>query len=185
MNKGIERAEGDVIGIINSDDWYEPDALEIISKTIQGQKISGEFVIHGLMNPYSESDNRYVFTNGCNSNFLEKGDMIPHPTCFISKSTYVTLGSYDTRYFIAADLDRMLHFYNSKVVQFINIHKVIANFRAGGISTKEENSKRIQAEHAVVCKQYGITPRGVSEYKTLLRIQVASFVLKVIARAKG
>ena len=34
MNKGIKRASGDIIGIVNSDDWLEPDALENVQKSV-------------------------------------------------------------------------------------------------------------------------------------------------------
>ena len=47
MNKGIKRADGDIIGIINSDDWYEKDALENVLNSDTGEEY---LVFHGLMN---------------------------------------------------------------------------------------------------------------------------------------
>jgi glycosyltransferase involved in cell wall biosynthesis len=82
MNKGIHEADGKLIGIVNSDDYYEPDALEIIQRTYCGEKYQ---VLYGLLRTVQNGKEVMVYLK--NHENLER-DMIAHPSCFITKATY-------------------------------------------------------------------------------------------------
>lgn len=127
MNKGISYATGDVIGIINSDDWYELDAVEKVIKCFE--KTDAD-VVYGKMK---------VWENGkCRMGKKVLPEeiwhtMIPHPTVFIKKNVYDRYGCFDLKYKIAADYDLVLRLWTSGVkVHYID--EVISNFRKGGIS---------------------------------------------------
>jgi len=139
MNKGIKLATGDLIGIINSDDWYEQDAVQImINAYTQNPNFS---IFHGLLR-FVDKDGAMQQVLGNHHNFLNKG-MIEHPTCFIHKSVYKKL-QFDTDYSVVADYDFML-----KAVQygfkFYFIEQIIANFSYGGMSTSFKSAKETLA----------------------------------------
>lgn len=128
MNKGIALAKGEMIGLINSDDFYEPDAVEQIMRQVGEEKYQicyGE--IRKLKDGIEESI--VIFSHY----FLEER-MIGHPACFISKETYEKYGVYDVRYKSAADYEFMLRLFKQKDVKFIPVYSIIANFSSGGMS---------------------------------------------------
>jgi glycosyltransferase involved in cell wall biosynthesis len=128
MNKGIDLASGEIIGIINSDDWYENDTLENIFKISFGQS---NLVIHGLCRYFNDNEiNQIIGYHHSNLPLYS----ISHPTCFVSNSLYLANGKFDTKYKIAADYDLLLRFYLNKVT-FIFVELVIANFQNGGASS--------------------------------------------------
>lgn len=151
MNKGIRLSKGDVIGIINSDDFYELDAVENIIKYMNSEKYQ---VLYGACNLIYKD--RVINTVKKSYQKLNK-DMIPHPTCFVTRQTYHDFGLFLPSFKIAADYELMLRFYTSKKVTFKQIPKTIANFREGGISTKPEMEKKRTFEKACIRYWYGET----------------------------
>lgn len=132
MNKGIALASGDIIGIINSDDWYEPKAFEKVRKCFQE---SDTEAVYGRMN--------LIYENG-ETEILIPSDIekiryemeIPHPTVFLKKELYERYGVFQLRYAIAADYEFILKLY-VKGVRFTYIDQSLANFRMGGISVQQ------------------------------------------------
>jgi len=128
MNKGINLASGEMVGIINSDDWYEIDALENMYKFSSTQS---NIVIHGLCRYFNNNEiNQIIGYHHSNLPLYS----ISHPTCFVSRSLYVEKGKFDTKYKIAADYDLLLMFYLDSV-KFIFVESIIANFQNGGASS--------------------------------------------------
>lgn len=127
MNKGIKMATGDVIALLNSDDFYEPDALANIVENIPRKE---NFVVYGMVRFLKNEREDSVILNSHNS-LPER--MIMHPACFVSKSVYGKY-QYDTAYKSAADYDLFLRLYYDNDIMFIPVYKIIANFRLGGMS---------------------------------------------------
>lgn len=131
MNKGLAIAKGELIGIINSDDWYEEGAVE---EVVNAYKRSGSAVYHGIQRTYF---NEEIIDLKCTSSSqLHKG-MIEHPTCFVPKYFYDQYGFFDEAYRYVADYEFMLRL-QRKGVPFIVIEDVLANFREGGASHRPE-----------------------------------------------
>ena len=103
MNKGIELSTGEVVGILNSDDWYESFVFKKVMQCFIEQK--NVDIIHGFLN--FVSNERVVRTVRSNSDFLSQG-MIEHPACFLRKKIYDSIGKFDTFYRSAADYDFFL-----------------------------------------------------------------------------
>ena len=161
MNKGIKMASGDIIGIINSDDWYESNALEIINA--EYNKINDyNSIMYGLLRQYK--DNKFFQIKGNSHEFL-KDNMIPHPTCFVPKQIYDKYGSFSLDYRIVADYELMLRFYNIPEVNFHRVEKVLANFRIGGAS----NGYKATKETIRLKKNYKILSR---KKEFLLKLKV-------------
>ncbi|MCR5106625.1 MAG: glycosyltransferase, partial [Lachnospiraceae bacterium] len=83
MNKGIELSKGDVVGIINSDDWYEDNAVETVSRNYSGKGFDlfyADLLMHtpqGKTFVKHSRDRKYATSRDWN-----------HPTTFIKKSIY-------------------------------------------------------------------------------------------------
>ena len=102
MNKGIRAASGELIGIVNSDDYYEKDALEMIAQVYQGYDYT---IIYGMLRTILDGKEVAVYLK--NHEFLKK-DMIAHPACFVTKKTYDRFGGYSLQYPYSADYEFML-----------------------------------------------------------------------------
>ncbi len=147
MNKGIALATGEIIGIINSDDWYEEGALEAVRKCFQA--VNAE-VVYGRMNVVNE--NEEVSTLIPTDIRKIRYEMeIPHPTVFIKREVYDKYGYFQLKYKIASDYELLLRFY-SRGVKFFYLDKVLANFRLGGVSQREE--RKCVLETVTISKQY-------------------------------
>lgn len=134
MNKGIARSTGDVIGIVNSDDWLEPDALEIINDAANGVEEVRVYT----------GDIRYYYVNGevqvisYNCSKLKRCSKlyligVNHPATFVPKRLYEKYGMFDTNLKIMADGDFITRLYFNNV-PFEFIPKVLSNQTDGGAS---------------------------------------------------
>ena len=131
MNKGIKLASGYLIGIVNSDDWYEYDTVEQIIKNYSGSPYE---VVYGMQRTYLDGREKSVFIY--HHDFLPQ-QMITHPTCFVTKASYDMFGTFDTQYRSAADYDLMLRFYESGKIVFTPVMRVLSNFQLGGMSSSQ------------------------------------------------
>lgn len=131
MNKGIRLAKGNLIGIVNSDDWYEEDTVEQIVKHYQGNPYE---VVYGMQRTFLNGKEKATFIY--HHDFLPE-QMITHPTCFVTKEAYNELGVFDLKYRSAADYDLMLRFYESGKVVFTPVYQVLSNFQLGGMSSSQ------------------------------------------------
>jgi glycosyltransferase involved in cell wall biosynthesis len=126
MNKGLEMTTGELIGIINSDDYYQDLALETISA--EYLKDSSYDVYHGLLNYYNSG--KLSMIKGGDSSVLTH-HMIEHPTCFLKKKTYEKHGFFNCKYKYVADYELLCRV-KKNGGKFKLIDKVIANFYDGG-----------------------------------------------------
>ncbi len=131
MNKGIQLATGDIIGIINSDDIlahnkvFERVAEEM--KDYDGIYSNLLMLDENLNEPYRLFKSKKVSKN--------LGWHMPHPTLYLKKEVYEKYGNFNLKYKISADLDFMLRLIKSGVnLKYINDYFVF--MRAGGASTK-------------------------------------------------
>jgi glycosyltransferase involved in cell wall biosynthesis len=129
MNKGIQRTKGELIGIINSDDWYEQGSFSLVVDNYVQSAID-EIVLYGLLRFYKKNK---LFTIKSHSHLFLNEDMIMHPTCFLSKKVYEKHGLFDLRFKYASDYDLMLSLID-KGVEFKLIERIIANMDMNGAS---------------------------------------------------
>jgi glycosyltransferase involved in cell wall biosynthesis len=126
MNKGIKMSTGDIIGIVNSDDYYEIDAVEKVLKYSNPNKYR---VVYGYMNLIK----RNWIDSVCKKNHINLDkEMIPHSTCFLSRRIYQKYGLFLEWFKMAADYELMLRLIEKEDVEFIQVKEIISNFRLGG-----------------------------------------------------
>lgn len=133
MNKGVKRATGEFIGILNSDDWYELNSVEVIVESfVKDPELQ---LVHGNMARYN-SNNSLISIYGKRTskfNFLDKTPY-SHPTCFIKTGVYKNYGNFDTQFNTASDYDFMLRIYYSNI-KTLHIDRLITNVQLVGITT--------------------------------------------------
>ncbi len=135
MNKGIQMATGDVIGIINSDDCYHD--IETIANIVDIYKKKKEwFVLHGKIRYFHEDGTITVDVPKQNPEYIKRGPFIFHPTMFVPKKFYDRVGCFNVKYSIAADYDLMLRLYLGGC-PFIYMDKIVTDMYAGGASDKK------------------------------------------------
>lgn len=148
MNKGVKIAKGEFVGILNSDDWYEIGALKKVVNYIDSN--SNVDVFHGLLRIIKVENNEPSLIRGHYSFNLNNG-MIEHPTCFVKRKLFDTIGGFDLSYKSAADYDWMLKVRNEGA-SFLLIPEILANFRTGGMS----DSSKGALEEVLIKKNFGI-----------------------------
>lgn len=132
MNKGIKKAKGDIIGILNSDD--------ILANKNVFKKIVDTFEKENCDYTYSDlvfMDNETMsipIRNFKSSKQKKWGWHPPHPTLYVKKSIYNSVGCYNLEYKIAADYDFMLRMLKQNYKGYY-INEYLIKMRAGGAST--------------------------------------------------
>lgn len=128
FNKGIEMSSGSIIGMINADDWYAPDAVARVVAAI-----GNHHVAHGDLHRW-EQDRPHAIVVGEHRR-LYREMTINHPTVFVRRECYLRYGLFDERYECAMDYDLLLRLLTAGC-SFIHIPAVLANMRRGGLSDK-------------------------------------------------
>lgn len=138
MNKGIERSSGTIIGIVNSDDWLEADALETVyASFVDNGERTDCIYCGGIDFHYQDGTTKRMLTNL--QSFYKQTHLyimsgIRHPATFVPKIIYDKHGLFDADMKLSADQDFILrcHFHG---VKFVAIEKVLSNMTEGGLST--------------------------------------------------
>lgn len=152
MNKGIRLAKGEIIGMINAGDYYEPEAVENIVNAFLKEKQAGIF--HGNVNMLNEDGSFFKLKKpNTDLNQLYKGISLFHPTFFVHKSIYEEKGLYDIVYKSSADFDFALrnHLLGTP---FYYLDTVIANFRLGGYSTVNKLNANLESREILYKNGY-------------------------------
>lgn len=179
LNKGIEKATGDVIGFLHSDDLYEhSQVLETIAKTFKEHGV--ESVYGDLTYVKKESPEtivRYWKSGPFSTKRLKSGWMPPHPTFYVRREIYERYGAFDLRYKIAADYDSVLRFLGKEKISTHYIPEVLVRMRVGGESNRSlKNLYRKSKEDYMAMKSNGIGGLDALILKNLSKIQ--QFIIK-------
>lgn len=138
MNKGVQRATGEVVGILNSDDFYRHSrVLEEVADAFAADPALE--VLLGDVDFVSDEDlNKPVRTyraTGFRPWMFRLGLMPPHPAVFVRKSTYERAGLYKLGYKIAADFDFLIRVLLIDGAKYHIAEKHWVRMRTGGAST--------------------------------------------------
>ncbi len=137
MNKGVGLATGELVGIINSDDWYEPIAVETAVKAYQEEPYDLFYADINLI----RADGSVIVKHSRFDKFPSSRHW-NHPTTFITKKTYEEQGGYLCQT-VYDDFDLILRLRRANKKAVIR-NVVLANFRTGGVSNEKNLKKCIQ-----------------------------------------
>ena len=133
FNKGLHLATGEIIGILNSDDWYEPDTLKTVSLELLNNT-SYDYLV-GSLRYWDKTGGSYII-NPDKKYYKKIKYMMPrlnHPASFFRKRVYTEIGLFNLNYLYAMDYDLFLRsFLAKKKPLFMN--QVISNIALGGAS---------------------------------------------------
>ena len=158
MNKGIALATGDIVGILNSDDFYIDDkVIEKIVKEFENNKIDSVYADLIFVKPEElERTVRYYDSSYFNPEKFAYGWMPAHPTFFVKKWVYDKYGVYRTDLIIAADFDLLLRFLYTQKISYSYLQEVLVKMRLGGVSTSFKSIWVNNVEQLRVCKDNGV-----------------------------
>lgn len=138
MNKGLRMARGDVIGILNSDDFYaSSDVLASVGRVFEGSDVEscyGDLVYVNRDHPGRIA--RYWQSGEYSPELFYHGWMPPHPTFFVRRSVYERYGNFNLALGSAADYELMLRFLLKEGISVTYIPKIMVYMRTGGTSSK-------------------------------------------------
>lgn len=178
MNKGVALATGDVIGILNADDFYADNT--VISDIVQAMKSNNADGAYGDLQYVDATDLNKVKRNWKSGSY-QKGSFItgwmpPHPTFFVKKSLYDKHGSFRLDLGSAADYELMLRLIHKSGITLAYVPKVLVKMRAGGVSNSNV-SNRIAANKndRLAWKINGLKPKFYTLWLKPLR-KVLQFI---------
>ncbi len=161
MNKGVEKATGDLVGILNSDDFYANNS--VISNIVvainknNSDSIYANLVYVDRLNP--EKTIRTWRSGEYKHNLFLKGWMPPHPTFFVKKWVYEKYGKYNTSLKSAADYEFMLRVLHKQGISTSYFSETITKMRTGGESNISlKNRLRANREDRKAWKLNGLKP---------------------------
>ncbi|MDD3117989.1 MAG: glycosyltransferase family 2 protein [Victivallales bacterium] len=147
MNKGIARASGDIVGIINSDDYYFPEALQKVADAFEGKSLD-EYIFWG--------DVQYEHrgrVRGFRPAKVKTGAFAPHPSMFCPRRIYERIGTYDASFRLLGDYDFMYRAVNKFNLKPLYVPELIAFFREGGLA--DSNILSCLRDELKVKRRYG------------------------------
>ena len=159
MNKGIQLATGDIIGVLNSDDFYTSQT--VLSRVVAEFENKSLDAVYGDVH-FVKADNLNKFVRYYSSRIfkpvlMKYGFMPAHPSFYCRKYCFFKYGLYKIDYKICADFDLLLRYiYVNKIsIKYIPLDMV--TMRLGGVSTNGIGSHiRIMKEHLRSFRENGV-----------------------------
>ena len=165
MNKGISRASGDVVGILNSDDFYTScDVLQAVAdefgKFPELDAVYGD--VHYVDRKNLSRIVRYYSSGTFRRNLMRMGFMPAHPSFYCRRDAYDRFkldggNFFNTTYRIAADFENLLRMIYVGGIRTQYVRKDFVTMRTGGASSSGmESHTLINAEHLRALKENGV-----------------------------
>lgn len=160
MNQGIEAATGDVIGILNSDDFYTSDDVlarvaEEFEKSPELEAVYGD--IHFVKDENLKKCTRYFSSRYFRPWALRFGFMPAHPSFYVRREVYEKYGLYDLDFRTSSDFEMMVRLFVKEKIHARYINKDFVTMRAGGESTAGlAAKKKVNHDIAGSLRKHGI-----------------------------
>lgn len=136
LNKGLDRAEGDIVGLLNADDFYPHNRiLSTIAEQFRNESMDA---CYGNLVCVSRDDitkiKRYWVSRPYNDRLFGRGWMPPHPTFFCRRSLYEEYGGFRLDMGTAADYELLLRYFLKYHIRTVYIPHILVVMRTGGMS---------------------------------------------------
>lgn len=138
INKGLAASSGQIIAILNGDDYYSNDqVLQRYSEKFENPNIG---IVFGDLEFFPATSPARTIRTYSSRHFrpdkLAYGWMPPHPTTFVRRCVYDKVGHYRPEYRISSDFEFLVRALWLHAVQFDRVDEVVVRMQYGGLSTK-------------------------------------------------
>jgi glycosyltransferase involved in cell wall biosynthesis len=167
MNKGIWLATGDIVGILNSDDFYIDEfVIEKVVKEFRQKNVDSLFADLVFVKPENlEKVVRYYDSSYFTPEKFVYGWMPAHPTFFVKRWIYERYGFFNTTYTIAADYELLIRFLYKHLISYHYLQEPLVAMRLGGISTRNfKNTLLLNKEIIRACRENGMYTNTLMVY---------------------
>ena len=174
INRGIERASGDVVGLLHSDDFLaDGKVLTSVAEAFTEPSVDG---IYGDLDYVAAHDTARVIRRWRSGAYtrakLRRGWMPPHPTLYLRREVFERWGAYDTDFRIAADYEAMLRWLVRGQIRLAYIPRVLVKMRVGGESNRSLGRilrKSREDYHAI--RRHGVGGLGTLAAKNFSKLE--------------
>lgn len=159
MNKGIRMATGDIVGILNSDDYFtSTDVIEHMVTAFNEKNTDAVYGdIHFIRNGIPEKCARYYSSRHFSRGWLRFGFMPAHPSFYARREVYERAGLYKTDYKIGADYEMMVRLFFTHKLKAKYLPIDFVTMRLGGLSTRDVRSRlQLIKDDVRACRENGI-----------------------------
>lgn len=159
MNKGIKMASGDVVGILNSDDYFtSDDILQTVDNAFKSHEIDAIYGdIHFIRDGNPQKCVRYYSSRMFRPFWLRFGFMPAHPSFYCKREIFEKAGLYSLDYKIGADYEMMVRLFKKYRIMSQYINKDFVTMRTGGASNNNVRSRiTLINEDVKACKENGV-----------------------------
>ena len=159
MNKGIKMASGDVVGILNSDDYFtSDDILQTVDNAFKSHEIDAIYGdIHFIRDGNPQKCVRYYSSRMFRPFWLRFGFMPAHPSFYCKREIFDKAGLYSLDYKIGADYEMMVRLFKKYRIKSLYINKDFVTMRTGGASNNNVRSRiTLINEDVKACKENGV-----------------------------
>ena len=133
FSKGVNRATGDIVHILNSDDMYA--GTNSVLQVTEHMAAHGLELCHGYAEQFNERGTVRRIGKDIGKQELFAKMRVAHPATFVAKSVYLKFGAYSIGFRIAADHEFLLRVWDKVKIGFLP--EVLVRMRIGGISTSQ------------------------------------------------
>lgn len=158
MNKGIALATGEIVGILNSDDFYiDNRVIERVVREFEEKEVDSVYAdLVYVKHENLDKAVRYYDSRHFSPEKFAYGWMPAHPTFFVKRWVYEKYGVFRTDLKIGADFDILARFLYTHKISYSYIKEVLVKMRVGGVSTSFSSIWINNIEQLKVCKDNGI-----------------------------
>jgi len=158
MNKGIGLSTGDIVGILNSDDFYiDNKVIGKVLKEFKEKQVDSLFADLVFVKPKNlDKIVRFYDSSHFNPSKFAYGWMPAHPTFFVKREVYEKYGVFRTNFKIAADFDLLVRFLYIHKISYSYMREVLVKMRVGGVSTSFNSIWINNIEQLRVCRDHNI-----------------------------
>lgn len=159
MNNGIQKASGDIIALLNSDDYYaHPDVLADIAAVFErtgADAVFADIAFFDIDQP--ERTIRHYRSDRFSPSRLKYGIMPAHPGMFLRRHIYDTIGLYAKDFPVSADFEFVARMFSRSQPNYVFHPEIVVRMRPGGMSTAGIGSKfKIYNECIRACRAHNI-----------------------------